>query len=295
MKTLLLLAMVASAGIAHAQTYLGQWPANRAYDIAISPDNIVYVGAGYLRRYTTDGTLLPEGWNPQWTDDAAAFAIAPDGNVWETRQLTAATGYNFDGSVVLGSWIMLDWTSHHEPSPGGIAVDALGRVCMLSNDLDKTRIEVRSQASAPITVYFTTPGQGLAADQLGNLYVNDSEEHQIVEYSSSGAEVRRWGSAGSGPGQFNGSAGIAVAPDGNVYVVDAGNYRVQIFTPEGAYVSQFGSEGTGDGQFTNAYSIAIGADGVAYVTDAGTRVEKFGALPTAALTTSWGGLKARYR
>ena len=59
----------------------------------------------------------------------------------------------------------------------------------------------------------------------------------------------KWGSFGSGDGQFNFPNGVAVDPSGNVYVADAYNNRIQKFTGSGAFITKWGSFGSGDGQF----------------------------------------------
>jgi DNA-binding beta-propeller fold protein YncE len=53
--------------------------------------------------------------------------------------------------------------------------------------------------------------------------VNEYSEKQYVF-------ARKWGSFGTGDGQFINPAGVAVNPStGNVFVVDTGNSRIQVF------------------------------------------------------------------
>jgi DNA-binding beta-propeller fold protein YncE len=88
--------------------------------------------------------------------------------------------------------------------------------------------------------------------------------------------MTKWGSGGSGNGQFNSPWGIAVDNSGNVYVVDTGNNRVQKFTSSGAYVTKWGSLGTGNGQFHEPYGIAVDSSGYVYVADReNNRIQKF--------------------
>ncbi len=43
--------------------------------------------------------------------------------------------------------------------------------------------------------------------------------------------VSKWGTEGTGDGQFVYPGGVAVAPDGSVYVSDENNHRIQKFLP----------------------------------------------------------------
>lgn len=43
--------------------------------------------------------------------------------------------------------------------------------------------------------------------------------------------LAKWGSFGTGNGQFDRPWGVAVDASGNVYVADSHNYRIQVFTP----------------------------------------------------------------
>ncbi len=91
--------------------------------------------------------------------------------------------------------------------------------------------------------------------------------------------VRRWGSPGSGPGQFifHGDAqdplhafgGVAVTPGGSVYVMDTKDDRVQRFDLQGTFVRQWGGYGIGQGQFILAFDLSGGPDGSIYVKDNG--------------------------
>jgi hypothetical protein len=78
--------------------------------------------------------------------------------------------------------------------------------------------------------------------------------------------VTKWGSAGTGDGQFYkpedslyGGYGLSVAVDssGNVYVADSGNSRIQKFNSDGAFITKWGSFGTHDGEFTWPRGIAV--------------------------------------
>jgi DNA-binding beta-propeller fold protein YncE len=90
----------------------------------------------------------------------------------------------------------------------------------------------------------------------------------------------KWGTQGSGDGQFNGPQGIAVDASGNVYVADQQNHRIQKFQlsnpcPRGTskvvsgvcFVTKLGSFGSGTGQFNAFAGLGVDSSGNAYVAD----------------------------
>lgn len=107
----------------------------------------------------------------------------------------------------------------------------------------------------------------IAIDKTRNwLYVLDNAKSNVVKFDLNGKYLTKWGSEGSGNGQFNYSWGIAVDNSGNVYVADSRNYRIQKFNSNGQFLTKWGSEGSGDGQFKLPIGIAISSTNV-YVTD----------------------------
>jgi hypothetical protein len=114
---------------------------------------------------------------------------------------------------------------------------------------------------------FITP-RGVAVNQTtGHVYVVDSGNHRIQQFSEMGTFVRAWGrgvkngppatgtpgaeicetpgpcvagTAGSFGGEFNSPQGIAIGSDGSVYVTDQGNRRVQKFSAAGLFERAWG-------------------------------------------------------
>ena len=79
--------------------------------------------------------------------------------------------------------------------------------------------------------------------------------------------IEQWGASGSGPGEFDGPAGLAFDADDQLYVVDSRNHRVQVYTPDGEYVSGWGAHGGGADQLDTPWGIHIDAHGDVYVAD----------------------------
>jgi RHS repeat-associated protein len=92
---------------------------------------------------------------------------------------------------------------------------------------------------------FGTSGSGklskpaaVAVDPSGDVWVADTGDDRIVEFSATGTYLAAYGKEGSGEVQFKEPKGIAIDKYGNVYVADAGNSRIEVLNSSGKYVTQ---------------------------------------------------------
>ena len=109
----------------------------------------------------------------------------------------------------------------------------------------------------------------------GNIYVIDFDA-RVQKFTSAGVFIIKWGSPGSGDGQFFNPSDIAVDSSGNIYVADYGNSKIQKFTNEGVFLGNWGGRGFNDSQVSNPEGIAVDKLGNIYVADTGNnRVQKF--------------------
>ncbi|MGB8930964.1 MAG: 6-bladed beta-propeller, partial [Anaeromyxobacteraceae bacterium] len=108
-------------------------------------------------------------------------------------------------------------------------------------------------------------GVAVAGDRI---FVADPPRHQVVALSLDGAVLSRWGTQGSGAGQFAFPSAIALAPDGTLLVTDALNFRVARIDREGKWIGAFGTPGDVGGQFSRPKGIASAEDGSIFVSDA---------------------------
>jgi outer membrane autotransporter protein len=69
---------------------------------------------------------------------------------------------------------------------------------------------------------------GVYVDDFGNVYVTTYNGGEVHIYDKDGALITKYGTSGSGPGQFQGAESILVADDGRIYISDSLNNRVQI-------------------------------------------------------------------
>ncbi len=130
---------------------------------------------------------------------------------------------------------------------------------------------------------------GIAVDaSSGDLYVADSQNNRIDQFTSSGTFVRAWGwevadatsqfeecttgcqagNANIGAGGLNRPLGITVDASNDVIVADSFNNRIEEFSATGAFIRSWGTAGSGAGQFQEPTSVATDASGNVFVTDA---------------------------
>ncbi len=117
---------------------------------------------------------------------------------------------------------------------------------------------------------------GIARDSKGNLWVAETFNNRVQEFTEAGVYVTKFGSEGTGPGQFKSPTDIAIDPKGNVWVVDNGNNRLEEFNESGTYLKTVGSVGSGNGQFNGPSGLAFDAKGNLWVSDgSNNRVQEF--------------------
>lgn len=86
----------------------------------------------------------------------------------------------------------------------------------------------------------------------------------------------KWGTAGTGNGQFQSPWGITVDPSDNVFVIENNNHRVQKFNSNGVFITKWGSFGTSNSQFNYPTGITSDLAGNIYVADTtNNRIQKF--------------------
>ncbi|XP_065190301.1 tripartite motif-containing protein 2-like isoform X2 [Sycon ciliatum] len=154
--------------------------------------------------------------------------------------------------------------------PTDVAVDDDGDLVVV--EYGNRRLQVLHQDGS----YVKTIGNGmgeshgvaaLSLPQHGICYaVTDLYDHCVRVFTKGGRQLNKFGTKGSGPGQFNGPQGI-ISSDGRLLVVDIYNHRIQVFTTDGNFITMFGSEGESDGQLKHPRYIAEDRHGHFLVTE----------------------------
>jgi DNA-binding beta-propeller fold protein YncE len=142
-----------------------------------------------------------------------------------------------------------------------------------------------------------TSSASVTTDSSGNVWVADTANNRIDEYSGVGlfekgvgwgvatgapaietctTECKK-GIAGSGSGQFDEPAGIAYDAFGSgIYVSDTGNNRIELLSLKGAFKRAFGTAGSGAGQLSRPLGLTVKVGGGVWVADSGNhRLEQF--------------------
>ena len=139
---------------------------------------------------------------------------------------------------------------------------------------------INNKFTSQTNVDFTTTAGSIVpvTTNLNNVYVADMDNDRIQKFNDSGTFLLKWGTAGTGNGQFKKPFGVAIDSLNNVYIVDKDNHRVQKFDSNGNFLFTWGTDGQGDGEFGHPQGIAIDSANNIYVVDVDRdRIQKFDA------------------
>jgi hypothetical protein len=209
-------------------------------------------------------------------------ALRLQGTGAPTRRLGLATALAILGALAIVAAPALAVNTHAFSTSFAEAGSGAGQVALLSN--------------SGVAVNSTTH----------DVYVADTGNFRVEEFTSSGAFVRAWGwgvadglpmletctlscqigTSGSGAGQFTHPAFLAVdnsagASKNDVYVGDTGDNLVSKFSPEGVLLESWGTKGqlngstTTAGSFGSVYGLAVDGSGTLDVINSESHLFKF--------------------
>lgn len=184
-------------------------------------------------------------------DTPRGVHVAPDGQIyvvdyWNQRieyvnpNGSGATAFGFRGTRIQKGALNFAWDAAIQPSTGDVFVA----------NRESDQVEVFSGTGTYITTWGTRGSadgdflfpQGIAFAPDGTLYVSDSSNGRIEQFSIGSNSVGTWmanygqpGKASQGPGYLNQATGIAFAPDGTLWVADTLNKSIQKMSTAGVW------------------------------------------------------------
>jgi YD repeat-containing protein len=255
--------------------------------------------------------------------EPGGVALAPGGEVWVTDPVNSRVEeFSSSGSFIQAiGWEVnekgkAEWESCTSKcqagksgsgngefaNPEGIAINQTTGDVYVVDGSGATSFVQELSPSGEFIASFGGPGSGkgqlddphgAAIDANGNVWVADSDNNRIEEFSSSGTFVAAFGwgvvngeskeeqctidsscqagTAGANNGEFHDPLGVAIA-NGDVYVTDSLNKRVEELSASGSYLAKFG-----ESKLSDPWGISTGQlNDDLYVTDTGnSHVDEF--------------------
>jgi sugar lactone lactonase YvrE len=239
-----------------------------------------------IQHFTTTGTFLGKF---STCLDPGAVEVNPQGELFVACSGSRSVRKYSDTGALLKTLATEGSGNAQVNFPLDLAFDPQGNLWVADNENDRLQQFTAAGTfvkAVPLGAWNRPWGIAVAAD--GNIWAAEPMSHRVSVYSPTGAVVKRFGSQGSGQGEFERPSDVEIDANGYVWVPDGGNNRVQVFDPEGEYVSQFGKTGVGAGQLNTYWwmRISVNPQGEVFVADEGnSRITRWTEAPR--LTVGW--------
>jgi sugar lactone lactonase YvrE len=236
----------ASFTVAGSYIMLRQLPVPGVRALAFNKWHDVYAidaANNKIKKFESSGTLILE-----WTVPPGMTAVAVDKNedVFACNQNGGV--YKYDPNGVNYGWFGKDGAAviGWHPYGGGSSPAAGAEPGALS---------------AP---------QGIVADAAGRIWISDTGNDRIQEFTPAGAFIAAYSPGLASP------AGLDFDAAGDLLIADSGNDRIVRIGSGGALLGSFGGFGSAAGRFDGPRDIAVDSNGFLYVADEGNRrIQRF--------------------
>jgi uncharacterized protein (TIGR03663 family) len=297
---------------------------NEPWGVAVAPDGTVFVTDTWnhrIQKFTANGQFIMmwgyfgQDGSPDAFYGPRGIAIGSNGRVYVTDTGNKrVVVFDLNGNYItqFGSY---GTELGQLDEPVGIALDADGNVYVA--DTWNQRVEVfepdesatfyMAVTSWPIQSWTSTSIEDkpfLTVDPEGRVFVSDSEQFRVLEFSSEGTYLRSWGGYSPSSDGFGSPMGLAFDAAGHIWVADAGNNDILRFTlpplpeeirplpavPYGAETLAYRSEERGlfDASGNKIYSLdEVTWSWLPVIPDAIAQQLPTGATPIADQLTTW--------
>jgi uncharacterized protein (TIGR03663 family) len=209
-----------------------------------------------------------------------AVAVGPDGLLYVADSGNNRVQVLDEAGNFVRAWGSAGSGPGQFQEPWGIAVSGDGRVYVA--DTWNHRVQVFDSQGNYLFgwgQFADTQGQAdgqpgafwgprdLALDADGNVYVADTGNKRIQEFTADGEFLGQWGGAGATPGRFDEPTGVAVGPDGSIYVADTWNRRVQKFAADMQPAGEWSIDSWESESVVNKPYLRVDGQGHVYVGD----------------------------
>ncbi|MCK9368400.1 hypothetical protein M0R04_00260 [Candidatus Dojkabacteria bacterium] len=211
--------------------------------------------------FTTD-TIIPSSYENVGTPKG--LVVLPNGNIWYADDLNnRIIMINQTGEILRTVGRLGSAEGEFEATPTAITVDDEGYLYVLEwenckvDKLDSNGGFVMSWGDCDVANYNFVEANSIHYDAFSDsIFIIDkrSTNTPVLKFSKYGEFISKFGTTGTGNGQFDEPFGVTTDSAGKIYVTDSGdNQRVQVFDHDYHFLFKFGSTSPGD-YFFNAIS-----------------------------------------
>lgn len=218
--------------------------------IAVDVNKNIYIVSGscFIRIFDSEGNYREV--RGKYSTIYTSVVVDSDGNIYAMSRYIIDK-YTSEGEFIKG-WMISSFPDQRPLPPPEIAIEMeidfknnIFAKCIFNPYVDYR--ETKNQEVIITSLYkFNSSGKlinsyaieeweskpdSIAIDREDNIFLSDYNNDCILKVDSEGDLITKWGSKGSGDGEFNGPCDIVVDLEGNVYVADTGNHRIQKFSP----------------------------------------------------------------